>query len=126
MMGRPSETFTPPVEVYELHGNVALVVVHGDDEIEFAAQGADKDGVGRMRAGTVDAQRARLLDGGGDDGGILRAEESMLAGMRIEAADGDARGAAAHPQERVVAEPDGLDDTRAIVAGRLARGECAC
>ena len=40
-------------EVDELHGNVALVVIHGDDEIEFAAQGADKDGVGRVRAGAV-------------------------------------------------------------------------
>ena len=45
-MGMPSETLTPPSKVEELHGNVALVVIHGDDQIEFAAQGADKDRVG--------------------------------------------------------------------------------
>ena len=84
------------LEVDELHGDVALVVIHGDDEIEFAAQAADEDGVGGVGAGAVDAQLAGLFDGGGDDGGVLGAEEVVLAGVGIEAADGDAGWALQH------------------------------
>jgi hypothetical protein len=58
----------------------------------------------------------------GDDGGILRTEESVLAGMGIEAADGDAGSAAAHPQKRVVAQSDGLDDARAVELAGLLEG----
>ena len=101
---------------------MALVVIHGHDEIEFAAQGADKDGVGRVRAGAIDAERASFCDGGSDDFGVLPAEEAVLAGMRIEAANGDARRAAAHPVQRVVAELDGANDARAVeMAGLLER-----
>ena len=42
--------------------------------------------------------------------------------MRIEAADGDARGAAAHPHESIVAEPNGLNDARVIEAAGLLEG----
>ena len=121
-MGKPERDIHAALEIDQLHGNVALVVVHGDDEIEFAAQGANEDGVGRVRAGAIDAEGARFLDGGRDDFGVLPAEEAMLAGMGIEAADRDARRAAAHPKQRIVAELDGANDVRAVeTAGLLKR-----
>ena len=125
-MGRPSETLTPPSKVDELHGNVALVVIHGHDEIELAAQGANEDGVGRVRAGAVDAERARFFNGGSDDVGILRAEEAVLAGVRIEAADGDARRAAAHPAGAHRCRAGWCERCARGRAGRPARAECAC
>ena len=79
------------LEVDGFHGNVALVVVLRDDQIELSAQGANKDGVGRQRAAAVDAQRARLLDGRSDHVQFLAPEEPVLSGVRIQGADADAR-----------------------------------
>jgi len=61
-------------------------VIHGDDESNSPRRARTK-WYRASGAGAANAQRARLLDGGSDDGGILRAEDSMLAGVGIEAAD---------------------------------------
>ena len=75
-----------------------------------------------MGAGAIDAEGASFLDGGSDDFEILPAEEAVLAGVRIETAYGNARRAATHPCERVVAKLDGADDARAVeTAGLLER-----
>ena len=49
------------LEVDELHRDVALVVIHRDDEVEFTADAAEKDGVRRVRAGAVAAEFGALL-----------------------------------------------------------------
>jgi len=47
-MGMPSETLTVASKSMSFIGMLALIVVHGDDQVEFAAQAADEDGVGRV------------------------------------------------------------------------------
>ncbi len=120
----------PAVEIQELHGNVALIVIHGDDEIERPADSADENGVGRMRAGAIDAQCARFFNRGSDDVAILPAEEPVLAGVRIESADCDTRSAAPHPAHGVIAKLDGADDARAVEVACLLewnmRGDVNC
>ncbi len=62
---------------------MALVVIHRDDEVELAAEAADKDGVGRVRTGAIEAFLAGFRDGWRDDGGVLSSEEVVLAGVGI-------------------------------------------
>ena len=67
-------------------------------------------------------RRAGFFDRGGDDFGVLPAEEVVLAGVRVEAADADARRAAEHEAHGFGAELDGADDAAAVeVAGLLER-----
>ncbi len=58
MTGRPRLTLTPLVEGQQLHGNVALVVIHGHHDVELALRGAQENGVGRQRAADVQPARA--------------------------------------------------------------------
>ena len=55
------------VEADELHGDLALVVVHRQHGIELALIGAHENGVGRVRAIGVDAFALGLLNRGLND-----------------------------------------------------------
>src|SRR6185312_7743741 len=105
-------------EVDKLHGNVALVVIHGDDQIELAPQASYEDGVGGVRAGDVDAQRAGFGHRRSDELGVLRAKDAVLAGVGVESADADAGWTLPHPPESLVAKLDGANDAVLVeVAG---------
>ena len=67
------------------HGDVALVVIHRDDDIKLTAAGAGEERVGGQGTGHVEAFGARGLDRGDDLAALLVAEESVLAGVRVEA-----------------------------------------
>ena len=68
-----------------------LVVIHGHDGVERPAKCLVIERV--VGEGTVDVEALGLhrLDGGPDDPDFLVAEEPVLAGMRVERGDGDAR-----------------------------------
>jgi hypothetical protein len=102
---------------------VALIVIHGDDEIVRTVGGAEKDGVGRNRAFTVDARRAAGFDCGEDEALVFGAEESVLACMWIEAADSDTRVRFAKELHGFVAKFDGADDARGIEVAGLAQAD---
>lgn len=97
------------MEVEELHGNVALVVVHADDGVELALDGLEEDRVGRMGAGGGDALLLCVLDGGRDFIDFLTAEGAALAGMRVEAGHGDP-GIRLHAAQRLMGEADDLEN----------------
>ena len=107
------------LEVDELHGDVALVVIHRDDKIKLTAKSAHKDGVRASAAGAVDAATLRFVDGGSDDLGILVPEEVVFAGVGIQAADGDARCMLEHQAHRLGAEFDGAHDALLLDFARL-------
>ena len=97
------------VESDQLHGNVPLIVILGDDEVEGAAVGAVKNGVWRDRAVHVDTFRAGLRDGGRDLRLVLVTEQAVLAAMRIDAGDRDARPLQAKAAEMRMADADGRE-----------------
>ena len=78
----------------QLHRNQSLVVVAGNDGVEFAARGASEDRVAGKRAVDDGATRARAcLDGRPQDVGLFRSEKAFLAGVRVEARRARAAGA---------------------------------
>ena len=81
------------VEGVELEGDETLVVIHAEDAVEVAFDGAEEDGVGREGAGEVGGEAAgdEGANGGGDEVGFFAAEVAVLAGVGVEAGDGDAR-----------------------------------
>ena len=70
----------------KLRGDVALVVQHDDEGVDAPHV---KHRIGAERAGRLDAARGHRVDRRFDDLDLLASEQSALAGMRIEAADGD-------------------------------------
>lgn len=98
------------LEVEQLHGNVSLVVVHGHDQIMRAACGAEEDGVRGDGTFAVDAAGAAGFDCGLNELTVFGAEESVLACVGIEAADGDAGMRFAEEFHGLVAKLDGADD----------------
>ena len=62
MIGRPTLTLTPLVEGQQLHRDVALVVVHRDDDVVGAFGRAQKDRVGRLRVGDVQPRARAACD----------------------------------------------------------------
>ena len=88
---QPERDVDRVVEAGELRRDMALVVVHGNHGVEVARGGAQEDGVRRDRARDVPALGAQLLDGRLDQLGLLGAEQAVLAGVRIQARDGDVR-----------------------------------
>src|SRR5579871_944413 len=97
-------------EIEELHRNVALVVVHRDHQIVRAARRLQENRVGGMRSAARNARGARAIDGGANDAFVLVAEESVLAGVRIQSADSDAWMRALQLFHRVIAGGNRLED----------------
>ncbi len=119
-------------EIDQLHRNVTLVMILGDDQIVGAADGLQEHSIRRVRSGASDAARAGRLDCGQDAALVFIAEKAVLAGVRIEAADGDARTLVAEKPHRFIAEFDGAQDTfdrgvtclaKRDVGGDVDRGE---
>ena len=90
---------------------VPLIVIHGDHEVEVAAAGAEKQGVGRQRSFDVLAFRGARGDRRSD---LLRflaaAEQAVFAGVRVDRANADFRVGDAGALQGVVAAGDGPFD----------------
>jgi hypothetical protein len=69
---------------------------------------------GEWGAGAIDAEDAGFSNRGNDDFSVLPPKKAVFASVRVEAADRDARRAAAHPKQRIVAELDGANDVRPV------------
>jgi hypothetical protein len=78
------------VEVDQLDRDQALIVVHRDHRVVAAVDRVAERRVGDERA-EQRGRRARLLERGRDDVGVLVAEQAVLAGVRVQADDADAR-----------------------------------
>ena len=63
-----------------------------------------------MRAGGGNALGARGCDGGRDDFQVFGAEQAVLAGVGVKAADGDARLVEAQEAHGVATQLDGAQD----------------
>src|SRR5262245_18600941 len=85
----------------QLHRNQPLVVIAGDDDVEFAARGAQEHRVAVKRARDVDAALSASRDRWADDGFFLPPEETVLAGVRVEPGYGEPR--ARDPESRQLA-----------------------
>src|SRR5262245_60317174 len=62
-----------------------LIVIHANRGVVGGAGRIVEHRIGRVGAGGVEADSARLLDRGRDDVRLLSAHASLLSGMRIEA-----------------------------------------
>jgi hypothetical protein len=89
-------------EGQELHRHQTLVVVGGDDGVELALQRAHESGVGGQRARDRDPLLRERREGGPQDLLVLAAEEAVLAGVRVHAADRDAPPLGAEPRQLAV------------------------
>ena len=79
-------------EARRLEHRQSLVVIHRDDRVVAARVLGDEHRVGGQRAGDASNRcRARVGDRRRDDVDLLAPEMAALAGVRIEAAHGDAR-----------------------------------
>ena len=91
----------------QLHRNQTLIVVAGDDDVEFAAGGAEEHRVARKRAMRRRCPRARQPSiAGRMTSDSSRAEQAVLAGVRIEAGDGDPRPRNAEARQLARSERD--------------------
>ena len=79
------------VEAHQLHGDLTLVVVHGENGIEVAVLGPQEHRVRRERPLDREPLGSGLLDRRLDDVDLLATEIAAVARMRVEARDRDAR-----------------------------------
>jgi hypothetical protein len=79
----------------------ALVVVHGQHRVERRQVRGREQGIGRQRPGQVKTLRARGGKRRGDHVDLLASQVAPLAGVRIQAAHGDARPGDAEPAAQV-------------------------
>jgi hypothetical protein len=74
------------LKINQLHGNVSLVMVHGDHQVVGASRRLQENRIAGVRAAADDALTPRRLNGRGDGPPVLFAEQSVFAGVRIQAA----------------------------------------
>ena len=96
----------------DLERDVALVVVHRNDDIIRAAHRFDEDGVGRDRPRDVVAFGFCCLDGGDDLVRFFVSEEAVLGAVGIEPGHGDAWMFVAEELHRVIGQVDDFEDAR--------------
>src|SRR5258708_15492050 len=87
---KTSEQRHAAVESEKLRGDLALVVVHGDDRVVIAAAGGDENSVGRERSSGCDSLRAGPFNAGTNFTDLLGSEQSSFSRVRIETRDRDA------------------------------------
>ena len=80
-----------PVEAHQLHGDLPLVVIHGQYRVEGAIAGADENGIRRIGAGSIETTRHGSLDGRFDDLDFLAAAIAAIAGVRVDGGHRNAR-----------------------------------
>lgn len=71
------------VHSQKLERDMPLIVIHGDDGVEFAIPRPNHQRIGGEGAYRVDAEGARLFNRRGDDPGFFVAEKASLAAMGI-------------------------------------------
>ena len=122
MNGNPERDVDGVLEGDRLDRDQRLVVIHADRAVIGLARGGVEQGVRRQRAANRDALGAQGFDGRRDDVEIFGAERAVLAGMRVEAGDDEARMGEAETGFQI---PDhdagGRDDQFARSAARAPR-----
>ncbi len=94
-------------EAEDLDGAVPLVVVDGDHDVEFATLGEEEEGIGGEWANDIPSAAATGLDGGNNLGGFFApSEETILAGVWIDATDPHTRFGDATMNKRGVSARD--------------------
>ena len=71
----------------QFDGYVSLVVVHGDDAVEFVVEGAVEQGVTGEGTGYFPILGVGPLYGWFEGDGVFFSEEAVLAGVRVEAGE---------------------------------------
>ena len=94
----------------ELARDIHLVVIHADDAIKIAIEGALEDDIGGHGSADVDVGRLSRRNGGRDDVDFFAAEEAAFAGVRVEGGAGDARRGVAEFSEDAVQALDVATD----------------
>ena len=97
-------------ESEEFNDHQPLIVKHGENEVEFPFSGSNENGVGGNGPDDVDAASGTFLDRRGDLPGLLAAEDSAFAGVRIERGDGDPGMAEAEGGQALPGKLDHGDD----------------
>src|SRR5262245_29552545 len=94
------------VEADQLGRDLALIVVHHHDAIEFALERAHEDGIRGDGSGAGNSFPSQLVHRRPDDPYLFIAEEAVLAAMRIERGDADAWTLVPHRAQSRVGELD--------------------
>ncbi len=98
----------PALDIEGLERDQALVVVHADGGIVGRPRRLVEQGIGRVRAGGVDAGLPQRGDRGCDNRILLAAQCTGLAGMGVEAGKGEPRcGDPEIPAQRLGRDPPG-------------------
>lgn len=71
------------VEAKKLHGDVALIVVHGYDDVKRVIRGLEEDGVGWKGSLSVYPQCGSFLNSWRDVVPLLPPKEAALPGVRV-------------------------------------------
>src|SRR5215208_5536902 len=94
------------IEAHQFYGDVSLVVVLHDDDVERARPGPHHNGIGRMRPRRIYA----FFYGGGHGRRyllyVLGTQETVLPGVGVQAGDGNPRALDAQFFQRLVGETD--------------------
>ena len=107
------------VERERLDRDQRLVVIHRERDVVGGARDRMEHGVGRDRPAGVDAVGDQAVDGRFDDIGVFATQRAVLAGVRVEPGDGEARpGDAEAILEVARGDPPRGDDQIAIQFGR--------
>jgi hypothetical protein len=95
-------------ERQQLDRNQSLVVIAGDDGVELAAGGADEHSVGRKGPPHVNPGSPAGLHGRRQHRTVFRTDDAVLAGVRVEARQGESRRGDSEAREfvRRTANPD--------------------
>ena len=133
MIGRRADDRQAERDVYagvegeHLQRAESLVVIHGHDRIELPFERLVKNDIGGHGSGHVEPRFRGLADGGFDDGDFLAADLPAVAGMRIEAAHGDAVFADSEPGQRFAGDQDGFKESRGRqFPGNGGQGDMPC
>ena len=89
--GQPDAHVDSAIEGEQLHWDVALVVIHGDNNIEFAFDGAQKNRVAWQWVRNIIATRPCIGDSRYNFPRLFITKQAAFAGMRIKASHGNTR-----------------------------------
>ena len=98
------------IETLQLRGDLSLVVVHRQYAVVVAGKGLEEHGIRRKGSPAPDAALGRPRDRRRDDLDFLAPEEAVLAAVRVECGDGDARCVEAGAAHGAIRQRDGRVD----------------
>ena len=108
--GQPCRHVHRPSTPEQLHGDVAVIVDHRRDAVEFRPVVRQKYRIARDGTGRVNPLRLGPFHCGGDDTGFLVAEQSAVGGVRVERRHPDPRGGAGELRDDVAQQADRVED----------------